>query len=412
MTVPRQSRNVSVSRVTPAVSKQLNTGLYLSRKEVHHVCMKDNPSKSVACGTPPEPDKSAKIYFWIGLFVALGALGLPLIGVTVNVWLGGVILAIAFFCIVRAFWIWEKSSRFHILLRLGTIAVAAVLYFGLAGRQIISEYRVDHPKPEATTKLEPSGPQEKSGTTDTVTAIPQHHGTEDSVSTKVAPQKSKQEEPQKSEPTKPSVPTKAIHSPFAVRIESAMLSPHPKIVDSIFWVAYASSNGRILSPAKMAIVLRLTNLKTYPVMIDRYGVKANNVRMIKISGPPTEAFFAGKQNIHALCWINDADMLDKQLAERPLQPGIPVQGMAFFEYPVDSRPESLGDSDLAGMHFTVTISDVQGASFTSMPLQPKFDPWNESVQGRAVHFDRGTRDLSSFTIADFTVPHGLISAPF
>jgi hypothetical protein len=92
----------------------------------------------------PQPDKSAKLYFWTGLFVALVAVGLPLIGVTVNVWLGGALLAIAFFSIIRAFWIWEKSSRFHILLRVGTIGVAAILYFGLAGRQIVNQYKSDH----------------------------------------------------------------------------------------------------------------------------------------------------------------------------------------------------------------------------------------------------------------------------
>ncbi len=104
-------------------------------------------------------DSSARIYFWIGLFVTLAALGLPLIGVTVNVWLGGAILAIAFFCIVRAFWIWERSSRFHIVLRIGTVAIAAVLYFGLAGRQIINRYRQDHPH---STKVGPAPPASQS----------------------------------------------------------------------------------------------------------------------------------------------------------------------------------------------------------------------------------------------------------
>lgn len=89
--------------------------------------------------------RSARIYFWIGLFVALGALGLPLIGVAVNVWLGGAVLAIAFYCIVRAFWIWERSSTWHVLLRIGTIAIAAVIYFLMVGRQMVAEWHKEHP---------------------------------------------------------------------------------------------------------------------------------------------------------------------------------------------------------------------------------------------------------------------------
>lgn len=108
----------------------------------------------VNLGMSPAPDKSAKIYFWVGLFIALCAWGLPLIGVAVNVWLGGAILAIAFFCMVRAFWMWEKSSSFHIHLRIGTIVVAAILYFRLAGRQIINQYRLDHPKQKTTKQSE------------------------------------------------------------------------------------------------------------------------------------------------------------------------------------------------------------------------------------------------------------------
>lgn len=122
-------------------------------------------------------DRSARIYFWIGLFVTLVALGLPLIGVTVNVWLGGAILAIAFFCIVRAFWIWERSSRFHIVLRLGTVAIAAALYFGLAGRQIINQCRLDHPYSAKTESAPPA-----SQSSPTVTDLP-HSETESRKST-------------------------------------------------------------------------------------------------------------------------------------------------------------------------------------------------------------------------------------
>jgi len=93
--------------------------------------------------TNPVQDKWAKIYFFIGLFVALVLPGLALIGITVNVWLGGAILAVAFVCLIRAFYIWEGSLKLHVYLRIGTVALAGLLYFGIIGRQMIRQYKID-----------------------------------------------------------------------------------------------------------------------------------------------------------------------------------------------------------------------------------------------------------------------------
>jgi hypothetical protein len=162
----------------------------------------------------------------------------------------------------------------------------------------------------------------------------------------------------------------------------------------------------------MIMFSRITNLQKHPVMITKYSVKMGNVKMIRISGPPTEAFYDGHGNIHSVCWIDDSDLLDKKL-EGLLQPGIPVQGLALFDYPAESRPESLSESDIAGMKLTITIIDAEGRSFTSKPLQPKPDPLNETVQSRIISFNRGIRDLSAFKIKDFTVSRtGFTSPPF
>ena len=53
-----------------------------------------------------QSDRKSYQYFLAGLILALLIWGLQLIGVTVNVWLGGLVLAIALGLMVYAFWIW------------------------------------------------------------------------------------------------------------------------------------------------------------------------------------------------------------------------------------------------------------------------------------------------------------------
>lgn len=112
-----------------------------------------------------DESKSGFLYFIVGVFLALLIWGAQLIGVVVNVFLGGVVLAVAFGFVVYAFWIWERTAKWHVLLRIGTIAIAAILYCSLAGRQMIAEWRKEHPRvvakaseivPQSTNNPEPS----------------------------------------------------------------------------------------------------------------------------------------------------------------------------------------------------------------------------------------------------------------
>jgi hypothetical protein len=102
----------------------------------------------------PAQDKQARIYFFVGLVFALAALGLPLIGITINVWLGALILAGAFICAVRAFWIWEGSLKLHVYLRILTVCVLGLVYVALIGRQVFKEWKAEHsPMPSPVTHL-------------------------------------------------------------------------------------------------------------------------------------------------------------------------------------------------------------------------------------------------------------------
>jgi hypothetical protein len=95
--------------------------------------------------TMERPDRNGLIYFIGGVVLALIIWGSQLIGVAINIWFGGFVLAIAFALVVYAFWIWERTSTWHVLLRIGTIVVAAIIYSLLVGRQMVSEWRKEHP---------------------------------------------------------------------------------------------------------------------------------------------------------------------------------------------------------------------------------------------------------------------------
>jgi hypothetical protein len=101
--------------------------------------------------------KSGLIYFILGVGLALLIWGVQLIGVVVNIFLGGIVLAIAFGLVVYAFWIWERPSTWHVLLRIGTIAIAAVIYFLLVGKQMVAEWHKENPV-VATKSQEPIPP--------------------------------------------------------------------------------------------------------------------------------------------------------------------------------------------------------------------------------------------------------------
>jgi hypothetical protein len=101
--------------------------------------------------------KRGLIYFILGVVLALLIWGAQLIGVIVNIFLGGIVLATAFGLVVYAFWIWERASAWHVLLRIGTIAVCATVYFLLVGRQMVAEWHKEHPM-VATKSPEPVSP--------------------------------------------------------------------------------------------------------------------------------------------------------------------------------------------------------------------------------------------------------------
>lgn len=88
-----------------------------------------------------QSDKPGLLYFVLGAFLALLVWGLQMAGVTINLPLSAVVLAIAFFLVVYAFWIWEKPQKLGLFLRIVTVSIAGVIYFALIGNQLLSQWR-------------------------------------------------------------------------------------------------------------------------------------------------------------------------------------------------------------------------------------------------------------------------------
>lgn len=106
------------------------------------------PEDAIPESSSKKPDRFALVSLLVGIFVALLPWGLGMIGVTVNLWLGALVLAVAFGLIVYPLWTWEKFSRWHVVLRISTVVLAAIFYFALIGRQIYAQYQKDHPVTE------------------------------------------------------------------------------------------------------------------------------------------------------------------------------------------------------------------------------------------------------------------------
>jgi hypothetical protein len=81
----------------------------------------------------------------IGFFLALLAMGLPLIGVTVNLYLGVLILLVAFALLAYGFWTWETAYKWGTAARTSTLWLLGLIYFALIGYQISSQFKKDHP---------------------------------------------------------------------------------------------------------------------------------------------------------------------------------------------------------------------------------------------------------------------------
>jgi hypothetical protein len=110
----------------------------------------------MATEAKPPQNKSVTPSLVIGFSLALVAMGLPMIGVAVNLYLGGASLLVAFILLSYGFWRWETARRWSEAARVSTLWIFWLAYFVLVGFQIFSQYKKDHIRPSivAGPKLE------------------------------------------------------------------------------------------------------------------------------------------------------------------------------------------------------------------------------------------------------------------
>jgi hypothetical protein len=95
-----------------------------------------------------------------GFILAFLGMGLPMIGVTENLWLGSSLLLAAFALFAWGTWSWETNRKFSCGLRLTTIALGGTIYFALLGLQVHSQFKKSHPATIGTVVgASPGGPR-------------------------------------------------------------------------------------------------------------------------------------------------------------------------------------------------------------------------------------------------------------
>jgi hypothetical protein len=196
--------------------------------------------------------------------------------------------------------------------------------------------------------------------------------------------------------------------PFAAEIDCVILTAAPKTTSNGFWITYNAPQGPSRTPAQVTIHVRLTNLQSGPAMISKYGIKMNNWKMTRmVTSPEINVFFSGcsrADNLKKACWLDDDLIIDKALIGLNLAPRTPISGWTLLEYPANSVPDHVDQTQQNKMKFWINLTDVEGTSFTSGPLAIRSESASESAQVRELSFTRGARDLTNYKFRDFYSP--------
>jgi hypothetical protein len=119
--------------------------------------MAETPPKSTRLRT-----KKRKVVPTIlcGFILAFLEMGMPMIGITVNLWLGGIVLAAAFALFAWGLWNLETNHQFGRTARAVTLIVVGMIYFELMGFQIHAQYKKDHPQVSPVPQSPPTPTQQ------------------------------------------------------------------------------------------------------------------------------------------------------------------------------------------------------------------------------------------------------------
>jgi hypothetical protein len=107
----------------------------------------------IETGAAPLPNqKRIALSIILGFVVAFLALGLPMIGVTVNLYLGCSFLILAFILFAYGLFNWEKIHHWGTGVRVSALWGLGILYFAFVGFHVANQYRQRHgPRISVTT---------------------------------------------------------------------------------------------------------------------------------------------------------------------------------------------------------------------------------------------------------------------
>lgn len=152
-------------------------------------------------------------------------------------------------------------------------------------------------------------------------------------------------------------------APFAIEVQSKLTSLD-RGHGGLFWVA-SNLNGSIaMSPVNVALYLQITNTQSLPNTITGYSLEALSedgqwVKLVRLPTAWTTPFALLDGQTLGSPLRDDTHLIDRMVLNKNIQPGEPVAGWAFFEYP------DLGKPTKYQFKYKIHLIDSSGKEFKS-----------------------------------------------
>ncbi|MGC2694884.1 MAG: hypothetical protein WA738_03755 [Candidatus Angelobacter sp.] len=127
-----------------------------------------------------------------------------------------------------------------------------------------------------------------------------------------------------------------IAEPFVVELLGSMFS-EDRDHGCGFWVRYKGAHGDTVSPANVALYLRIANAQAVPVTITSYTIESKNangqwIRLFRIPTIATLPYY-GIDLQRTMVFREDNKFLDRMLQSGPIKARQYVVGWSIYEYP-------------------------------------------------------------------------------
>lgn len=181
-----------------------------------------------------------------------------------------------------------------------------------------------------------------------------------------------------------------VESPFQASIMATFRSDRRE-VGSGFWMGSLTGDNYTISPANVALSLRITNKQVHPVMLAGIAIESktsdeNWVKLIRLSTFGRDIYRIADDNFSSATLLQ-LDLLDQLLFNRSVEPHIPITGFVLLEYPEVSTDATFLNQ------FRATITDIDGAEFAiELENTATVEP-SDTLQASIIKLIE-TRDLS------------------